>query len=940
MNLVHRCTILMLAAASVGLPLQAQNPQPSLVVNRITTPIDESNLATLRGNIHPLAQVQFDRGSAPPSMATGRIMLVLQRSAAQQQALTQYLADLENPSAPAFHQWLTPAQYGAMFGPTDSDLQTIESWLHGHGFKIEKVPQARNVIQFSGTVDQVQSAFHTSIHAFSVRGETHYANVSDPQIPTALAPVVAGVTPLNDFRPKPHIVKGGTGHYDTSTHTIQPDLTLFNGLTPLLFVDPADAATIYDTPNTNLNANYPSGTTYDGTGVNLGIVGVSDLTVPDVQNYRLAFLGETSATVNLPTVIVDGNDPGLNGAGVEALLDNEVAGGIAPKAKVFFYTSADSDIASGLYNALFRAIDDNAVSILSISFGECEAGLGTAGNQVLLEATQQAAAQGISVTVSAGDGGSAGCDDFDTATVAQYGLAVSGMASTPYAIAVGGTDFDGLPAAFTTYVTDTTSGAAPYYRTALKYIPENPWNQSTTVDTTYANNIPYINSNGETDIVAGSGGVSSVYGKPPFQTSLTPADNARDLPDVSFFASAGFKQAVWVLCSDNVTDGDPVNTYTNCQTTNGQFGSGTNFDGVGGTSASAPAFAGMLALVSQAQGDARLGQADYVLYQLAKSKYSTVFHDVTTGNNSVPCASGSPNCGTNGFLTGYNAGTGYDLATGLGSIDVNQLILNWKSVALTSTSTTLAINGSTAAYTGVHGASLTFNVGVTPTAATGVVGIIDTANQTSGGTASGPQNNGQFSIALASGTGTATYNGLPGGTYAVSARYAGDTSDASSASSPINVTISAEPSTTALEVNAVNPQTGVPVSGLNNIPYGSQVVLDAQIAGTAEGSKTEGIATGTVSYLEGSSTLGTASVSGNGNLASWPPFNSTFSAFAIGSHNVTAKYSGDASYNASTSAAVAFTIVKDATTMAVSDNTTTVSYESGGYANVHDHHAL
>jgi len=691
-------------------------------------------------------------------------------------------------------------------------------------------------------------------------------------------------------------------------------------------VDPADAATIYDTPNTNLNANFPSGTTYDGTGVSIGVVGVSDLTIADVQNYRLAFLGESSSTVNLPTVVVDGDDPGLNGAGVEALLDNEVSGGLAPKAKVYFYTSADTDLTSGLNNAILRAIDDNAVSILSMSFGECEADLGTSGNAFLLEEAQQAAAQGISLVVSSGDGGSAGCDDFDTETQAQYGLAVSGMASTPWTIAVGGTDFDVLPGAFSTYVNAVSNGTSPYYRTALKYIPENPWNDSTTVNTAIANNVRYVNGQGETNIVAGSGGASTVYSKPSFQSSLTPADGARDVPDVSLFASNGFEQAVWVLCSDSVTDGVIGETSTDCQTSGGQLENGTTVSGVGGTSASAPAFAGMLALVEQAQGGARLGQANTVLYQLAKSKYATVFHDVTVGDNSVPCASGSPDCGTNGFMTGYNAGTGYDLATGLGSVDVRQMIANWSSVHLASTTTTLTLNGSTAAYTGVHGASVNLAVGVAPAAATGAVAVIDTANETSGGTGSGPQNNGQFSIALTSGAGTASYNGLPGGSYTVSARYGGDTSDAASTSTPISVTISPEASTTTLTVNAYNGLTGTGISGLTNIPYGSFVFADAEITGMAEGSKTEGVATGSVSFSDGGSTLGTGNVSGDGNLASWPPQSPPYYVFPVGSHSVTAKYSGDASFTASTSSAGAFTVVKAGTAMTATAPVNTVNY--------------
>jgi len=873
-------------------------------------PIDESERVTLKGNVHPLARKQADEGSVPASTPTGSIRLVLQRSQEQQQALTQYLSDVQNPLSSAYHKWLTPRQYGVQFGVSDSDLLRVQDWLRSHGFKIENVPRAHNVVEFSGTIDQVQSTFHTAIHRFSVNGEEHFANISDPQIPTALAPVVAGVGPLNDFRPKPMLLRGPDGRFDPSTNRIIPELTLTSNNSSYLFVDPADAAIIYDTPNKVLNPGY-TGTTYDGTGVAIGIVGVSDLTSADVANYRMAFLGESSGSMNLPTVIVDGNDPGLNGAGAEALLDTEIAGGIAPKAKLYFYTSADTDLSSGLMNALFRALDDNTVSILSMSFSSCEATLGTSGNQVMLEASEQAAAQGISLTVSSGDNGSAGCDNFDTETQATHGFGVNGFASTPYTIAVGGTDFDVLSTSFVTYVNNTTSGSAPYYATALKYIPENPWNDSTSVNSAYSNNVPRKDSQGNGNIIAGSGGVSSVYSKPSFQTSLTPQDGFRDIPDVSLLAGNGLYNAAWVLCSDNITDGSTQN-YTECQTTNGQFTSSTVFGGAGGTSAAAPAFAGMLALVAQAHGSAsdnyRLGQADDILYQLAQSQYSTVFHDVTTGNNSVPCTSGLPNCGSNGFLTGYNAGQKYDLASGLGSVDVAAMVNNWTSVALSSTSTSLTINGSAAAYTGIHGQSLKFDVNVTPSSATGTVGIVDNANEVSGGA----QNNGQFAIPITGGAGSATYNGLPGGSYSVWGRYGGDTVNASSTSTPsINVTITPEASTTTLSVQAYDA-TGKPIS-LTNVPFGSYVFADAQIVGAAEGANTQGVATGSVSFTDGTATLGTAPVS-SGNQASWPPItNST--PIKGGSHQLVANYSGDASYGASASQPVAFTVVPAQTNM-------------------------
>lgn len=923
-------TTLVLLILAISFPLAAQTSQPSLAVNRIVAPIDDTNLVSLHGNIHPLAQARYDRGPAPVSTPTGRLTLVLQPSAVQQQGLTQYLADLQNPSSPSFHKWLTPAQYGATYGISEADLETVEGWLESHGFKIERVPQGRNLIQFSGSFDEVQNAFHTSIHMFAVHGETHFANVTDPEIPAALAPVVVGLAALNDFFPKPYVKMGPKGRFDEATHTIQsiepvrPDYTSGG----VLYVVPADASTIYNTPNKNLNANFSGGTSYDGTGVKIGIAGDSNINAPDVTNYRTAFLGASASSPNDPTVVIDGNDPGANGDEVEALLDTEVAGGLAPGATLYFYTSADTDLASGLFNAVIRAIDDNTVSILNISFGNCEANEGSSGNSFVNALFEQAAAQGISVTVSMGDSGSAGCDN-DSSASATQGFGVNALASTPYAIAVGGTDFDVLLNGFSSYVSSST-GSAPYYRTANKYIPENPWNDSTTLNGNYSSNVAEVND-GSTNIVAAGGGKSTVYSKPSFQTSVTSSDSVRDVPDVSFMAGNGFYGAAWLICADSQALGETSTVSSvDCANSNGTL-TGT-VSGVGGTSAAAPAFAGMLALVAQAHGSAtdnyRLGQVDYVLYQLAKSKYSTVFHDVTTGNNSVVCSSGSTDCGTNGFLTGYNAGSNYDYASGLGSVNISALVSNWGNATLASTTTTLNIGGSTSSVTVAHGTALTFNVGVTPASATGVAAIVDNADETSGGATSGPQNNGEFAVTVSKGTGSATYNGLPGGSYTVSARYGGDASDAASTSTPpISVTISKENSSTSLAVNGYSATSGNTISG-TSFPYGSQINMDATIAGTSAdevANGTEGLATGTVTFLNGSTTLGTAAVASQGNQASWPPISNKFTVLAAGSYSATASYSGDASFNASTSSGVAFTVTKATTTTAGSANPTSLS---------------
>lgn len=913
---------------------------------RIVQPVDDTRVVSLPGNVHPFAIHPYDKGQADTATPTGRIQLVFKRSAAQQLALRQYLADLQNPHAASYHKWLTPAAYGAAFGISDPDLATVEQWLQGHGFKIESVSPARNLLEFSGTLGQVESTFHTSIHTLSVNGQTHLANISNPSIPAALLPVIAAVGPLNDFHPVSHAKLGASGHFDPASRTVKPDLTLFSSSgTPYLYVDPADAATIYDTPNAAMNPAY-KGTSYDGTGISIGIAGDSNITLQDVTNYRLAFLGETSANANVPTVVVDGTDPGINGDEVEALLDTEVAGGLAPKAKLYLYTAADTDLQSGLFLAIFRAIDDNTVSILNISFGGCEAGLGAAGNQLVSEVMAQAAAQGISVTVSSGDSGSAGCDS-DAAKTAQNGLAVNGLASSPYTIAVGGTDYPALLDNFSTYVQDASagqqySGTAPYYRTALSYIPESPWNDSTYPNTDIASNNP-LSLGGSTDIIGGGGGASNCaqstsdasgnitcqagYPKPAFQSSLTPADSVRDLPDVAFLAGNGLYSAVWAVCADNVALGRDIPVFTDCQTSNGQLTSSTSVSGVGGTSAAAPAFAGMLALVEQKTGS-RLGQADYILYQLAQSKYASVFHDVTVGDNSVVCASGSPDCGANGFLTGYDATTGYDQASGLGSVDAAQMVNNWSSVSLAATSTTFNINGSTAPINVTHGTSLTFNVGVTPSTATGNVSIVDNANQNPGGTL----NNGQLGIPLTSGNGTATYNGLPGGTYTVSAMYGGDTSDASSTSNGITVTISPEDSTTGLTVSAYAAD-GTALANLASVSYGSYILQDAQIYGKAEGQNTQGIATGTVKFLDNGTQLGSASISAADQAFLENP-TSSFASLPVGTHSLTASYAGDSSFGASTSAAVPVTIVKAATSVVLQLASSSISSLQSDQLNV------
>lgn len=549
--------------------------------------------------------------------------------------------------------------------------------------------------------------------------------------------------------------------------------------------------------------------------------------------------------------------------------------------------------------AIQRALDENQADILNVSFGGCESQQGASGNRYIFNLWEQAAAQGIAVTVSSGDSGSAGCDNPDTQTYANQGLAVNGLGSTPYNISVGGTDFDILysnfPTSFSTYV--DVSNTLPNHRSALKYIPEEPWNDSTLVNTKIATN---YTTTSEMNIIAGGGGISSVYPVPAWQSSFA-SGNGRNLPDVSFLAGNGFYGALWGICTDLEIDpsGNPV---ANC--TSGASGNKFNLTGVGGTSAAAPAFAGMLALVKQKAGT-RLGQADFVLYGLAKTEYSRIFNDVSTGDNSVFCTNGSPDCLVISastyeyYLSGYNATTGYDQASGLGSVDATQMVNSWASAGLLATSSSLQLNGATSALNITHGQSVTVNAKVTSSSGTptGDVSLVDSISP-----AMLPNSQSIGDFTLSAGSATGTTNSLPGGTYNVSAHYGGSSANAESDSNAIAVTVAPENSSIEItQVSDYDPATGkssaTPYYGfiyaIDAVPYGN----------SASVSKPNGFATGTVAFKSGTTTLGTATLSAQGvaelQTASLPG----------GTNQMVADFPGDASFKASTSAPYPITVV-------------------------------
>jgi hypothetical protein len=894
---------------------------------RITQAINDTQLVTLHGNVHPLARPEFDQGAVATSQPMNRMLLLLKRSAEQEAALRKLLEEQQTTTSPSFHRWLTPEEFGKLFGPADADIQAVTNWLSSQGFQNIKVAAGRTAIEFSGNAGTVQSAFHTAIHKFDVRGKLRQANVSDPEIPAALTPVVAGIVSLNNFPRRSYRHLGGAYKQEANGRVV-PQFTGGSGSNQFFAVGPTDFSIIYNTQPLLNGGN-------DGTGVTIGVVGISNIDIQDVRDFRTLF----GLPANDPNIVLNGPDPGLNGAEGEAALDVQWSGAVAPGATINLVVSEDTLTASGVDLSAFYVIDNNSADILSVSFGACEASLGSAGNQFFNALWEQAAAQGITVLVAAGDPGSAGCDDFTTETRASLGLAVNGLASTPFNIAVGGTDFDDVGRQTPTFwsTTNSTDGKRS---SALGYIPESTWNDSCagtaaagTLTTCVGATASLLN------IVGGSGGPSAVNAKPSWQTALTPADGFRDTPDISLFASDGpSSNSFYVECQ---ADALPSSSPPSCNASSGSF----SFFSVGGTSASTPAVAGIIALVNQALGG-RQGNANVTLYKIAAGENfsncnsttapltgsSCSFYDVTKGNNSVPCVGGSPNCSstnstTNGVLVdpahtntpAWIAGAVYDYATGLGTVNAQNLVNAWVAAAATfrPTSSTLAANGST---TITHGQSVSFTATVTPTTGTGTpTGDVALVGP------NGVPNSAGNGNRLSGGTTTITSSSLPGGTHSFKAHYAGDSTFAPSDSNSISVSVSPENSRLQMGIVTFSLTTGsITSTNATTFEYGSPYILRMDILNgsgnpcqpLASNGSIAGCAfdaTGSITLTDNGSPLdgGTFGINSEGHAEDQPI------QLPAGAHNLSASYSGDASYNPSSPVTATLTVTPATTATAV-----------------------
>jgi subtilase family serine protease len=820
-------SLLTVAASLLVLPMllaPKAHAQSSLVKPRLSAPVSSASMVTLAGTHPRIVEKADDLGALSGSQQMQGISLSFSLTAAQQSALTALMTAQQTPGSPQYHQWLTPDQFAAQFGVAASDIAATESWLQSQGFTVEGVSRSHTRIFFSGTAAQVQAAFGASLHNFRMLdGTTHYAPAADLKIPAALSGLVQSVDNLSSFRPQAHFVR------------LQKQFT--SSVSGSHFLQPGDISVMYD-----VKPLYMGG--YNGANQSIVVVGQSEVMLSDIAAFQTAtgIAGKTPTTTLMPntgTAAITKGDEG------ESDLDLEYTSTMAPGAQVnFVYTGNNGSY--GAIDAMIYAIDQDLAPIISASYGNCEIAFGASSIKTVDTALQQAATQGQTVIVSAGDNGSTDCynaglySSTDITDEAQ--LAVDYPASSPYVVAMGGTEIPYTIAGDTSgqywaNTTGTASTAAQALQedvvtSLLKYPTEQVWNDDS--------------AEGQT--ASGGGGISALEPRPSWQSGTIggqaiPTGSYRLVPDISLTASN--YSAPLLFCSSDTstwatgtTTGTPQQASCNSGLRDAATGDLTE---AGGTSFDAPIFAGMLAVMNQALGNGAkgVGLITPTLYTLASNSatYGTAFHDITSGGNQ--CLAGATVCGTGASVSSYAATTGYDEASGLGSIDVNNLYTAWAALGTNSTAVTvLAANASPLINT-----ADTISITVAPLKSTvtptGTVSI-----SVDGGTATtATLTNGAYSFSYtpttaSSHTITVTYGGdtnyAAGSTGAVTLNAVSSYGTFALAANPATVTVKNGSSTTFnISATPANGYTGTIV--LSNISYSPSTLTNFCIADQTNG---------------------------------------------------------------------------------------------------------
>jgi len=738
-----------LASAFLTVTSSAQAASP-----RITAQIENSQRAILAGTHPAVARSENDAGRVPSATRLQGITLVFSLTVDQQADLQTLVAAQQNLSSPLYHQWLTPDQYATRFGMSDADIATTESWLQQQGFSIDSVARAKSRIIFSGTAGQAEAAFGTELHYYKSGSTTNYAPSTDITIPTALSSAVQTIANLSSFRPKPRV------RFKTGQRA--PIANFTSSQTGDHYLTPKDVATIYD-----INAAYNS--SYTGNGQSIAIVGQSAVVLSDIENFQNA----AGLTVKDPTIVLvpsSGTSAVSTGDEAESDLDLEYSGGIAKGATIYFVYVGNNQSYS-VWDSIEYAVDTKIAPIISSSYGACETEMSSSDYSTLNGILAQAATQGQTVVAAAGDDGSTDCyADTDLTTSQRETLAVDFPASSQYVTGLGGTEFPSadVSSSNTTYW-QSVSGT-DVISTALSYIPEQVWNDDPSDATS-------------SELASGGGGTSSLTARPSWQAGVTgiPSGSYRLVPDLSLDSSPS--NAGYLYCS---SDSDSTDISGSCS--NGFRDSNNTYLTVaGGTSFAAPIFAGMLAIINQKLNSTGQGVINSTLYTLAgnSTTYASAFHDITNGGNQ--CTAGSGYCTSAGESV-YAATTGYDEASGLGSVDLYNLLSAWPTTSSTSSLDSTTTTPSAATTSPTSGASDVITITVAPTSSsvsttpTGTLTVaVDGTTVTS-------------SLGLSSGSATYTFSSSTSGSHVITATYSGDSTFASSTGT-VTVTIGSTSST-------------------------------------------------------------------------------------------------------------------------------------------------
>jgi hypothetical protein len=616
--------------------------------------------ATLEGSLMPAVRLSSDLGRMEPSAPMKHMALHFAPADAQQADLKTLLAALQDPKSPLYHKWLTPAQFQQRFGRPAAEVAMAQAWLKSQGFTIESA--GPDLVRFSGTAAQVESAFQTQMHRYVLGDKRYFANATAVRLPKSLAGMVRSIAHLNSLRPTPL-------HRTQASMQLRPNLTTTDGTH---YTVPADVQTIYD-----LNAIYSAG--YTGAGQTIAVVGQSLIDPDDIALFHASFGGNANLIMTLVPFTGDSAVASSDDEG-ESDLDIEYAGSIAKDATInFVYVGNDGS--SGAFDAMEYAIRFGIAPIISISYGACETMAGQVDVDTYGFFMDEAAIQGQTLIAASGDAGATACDSGNTE--AFEGLAVQFPSDSPDVTGVGGTEFNEGTGTYWNSANGAGEGSA------IGYVPEMVWNDDAT----------------SPSLAASGGGASTLFTKPEWQIGTeVPSDGARDIPDISLDSSN--EHDPYFYC------GAPDENGNNCA------------DGyvyvAGGTSFAAPIFAGVTALIDQATASTGQGNLNPTLYPLAVSAPSA-FHDITLGNNDSPCIPGSTDCPSGTTEIGYSAGVGYDQATGLGSIDG---LLLAKAFPNYGTGVSLAGSYTTLAYIPTApdaGSTITFTAMVSTTSTSAAV---------------------------------------------------------------------------------------------------------------------------------------------------------------------------------------------------------------------------